>query len=178
MRNSLLVLFIFALIFSSCEQPKKFLSDHELLQEKEKVKSTIETFHKVSEEKDFSKMVNFLSDEVIFFGTDSTEVFKTFAEYKRAIDEQNRVYDKIEYSSLQDEAIFIDPDGQLATIFYGTYATTYKAGIKEIFYLRGARVLEKKEDKWLIKGGLTGIVRSQQPHTDVVTPVDTNMMGK
>lgn len=162
MKSALLFSLLMAVLFFGCEPKKQFLTQQEIVVEKEKIKNVIIAFNKASGEENFGKMVEYLSDEVTFFGTDSAEVMKTFAEYKKAIDQQWQVYDKIAYGNLIDETIFIDQQGTLATIFYGTTASVTQQGITNNFYLRGARVLEKKDDKWLIKGGLTGIVRTME----------------
>ncbi|HRP01846.1 MAG TPA: nuclear transport factor 2 family protein [Candidatus Kapabacteria bacterium] len=158
-----------AILISGCEPKNQFLSHQEIETEKENIKNVIISFNKASEEEDFSKMIEYLSDEVTFYGTDSAEVLKSFAEYKKAIDEQWQVYDKISYGNLEDVTIFIDQQGTLATIFYGTNAKVTKSGVTNDFYLRGARVLNKVANKWLIEGGLTGIVRTENPHNTAKT---------
>ena len=160
MKSTILFSLMLAFLFFGCEPKKQFLTQQELEVEKEKIKNVIIAFNKASEDEDFGKMVEYLSDEVTFFGTDSSEVMKTFAEYKKAIDQQWQVYDKITYGDLKDATIFIDQMGTLATIFYGTRANVTKDGITNDYYIRGARVLEKHDNKWLIQGGLTGIVRT------------------
>lgn len=160
MKSIILFSFLFVLMLYGCGQKAEFLTQQEIDVEKENVKKVIIDFNKANDERDFGKMIEYLSDEVIFFGTDSSEVFKTFAEYKKAIDQQWKEYEKIIYGDLQDFTIFIDPQGNLATIFYGTNATVTKQGQTSYLYLRVSRVLEKKDNKWLIKGGLTGIVRN------------------
>jgi len=162
MKSTVLFSLMLAFLFFGCEPKKEYLTQQQLDIEKDKIKNVIIAFNKASEDEDFGKMVEYLSDEVTFFGTDSSEVMKTFAEYKKAIDQQWQVYDKISYSDLKDVTIFIDQYGSLATIFYGANARVTKEGTTNDYYLRGARVLEKNEDKWLIKGGLTGIVRTYE----------------
>ena len=95
MKNLLLLSIIFIFFLSSCEQKKKYLTPQELEAEKEKIKLDIQNFNQASEDEDFGKMVEYLSDEVTFFGTDSSEIIKTFAEYKKAIDQQWQIYDRI-----------------------------------------------------------------------------------
>ncbi len=156
-KNLLLVLFLILMV--SCQPNKKVITDQEIEAEKVKIRKVIENFNIASETKDFGRMVEYLGDEVTFFGTDSAEIIKTFAEYKKAIDQQWQVYDKIKYGELHDVKIFINRETNLATIFYGTNAEVTRSGITKNYYIRGARVLEKKENRWLIVGGLTGIVR-------------------
>ena len=178
MKNFLLIVLLFGLILGSCEPKKKYLSPQELELEKDKIKTVIQAFNNASEEKNFGKMVEYLDDEVIFFGTDSSEVIKTFADYKKAIDKQWQVYDRINYSDLRDVSIFIDDQASLATIFYGTNSEIVSSGNKYNYYLRGARILKKKNDKWLIVGGLTGIVRSTADELKHLNPTDSTNVTK
>jgi ketosteroid isomerase-like protein len=178
MKNFLLIVFVISFILGSCEPKNKYLSQQELDLEKDKIKTVIQFFNNASEEKNFGKMVEYLDDNVIFFGTDSSEIIQTFADYKKAIDKQWQVYEKINYSELRDVSIFVDDAASIATIFYGTNADVTKSGITNSYYLRGARILKKKNDKWLIVGGLTGIVRSTHEEVNRQVPTDTTKAAK
>lgn len=158
--KKILLTIVTIILVVSCEPKKKVITDQDLELEKDKIIKVIENFNLASESKDFGRMVEFLGDEVTFFGTDSAEIIKTFAEYKKAIDQQWQVYEKIKYGDLHDVKVFINREANLATIFYGTNAEVTRSGDTKNYYIRGARVLEKKENRWLIVGGLTGIVRS------------------
>lgn len=161
MRISLPIILILTVSFVLACQPKpKFLTPLEIQNEKEKVQNVILEFHKAFEEKNFGKLVETLADEVIFFGTDSSEIMRSFADFKRAIDKQWQEYEMIDYGDLLDVSMQMDDNATLATIIYGTKATIKKDGKEYQFYLRIARILRKTNDRWLIVSGIAGIVRS------------------
>lgn len=154
------ILILIASFFVACQPKPKFLSPVEIQNEKDKVQNVIVDFHVALEEKNFGKLVETLADEVIFFGTDSSEIIKTFADFKMAIDKQWKDYDQIDYGELRDVSIQMDDNATLASIIYGTNAVITKKGVSVEYYLRIARILRKKSDRWLIVSGIVGIVRT------------------
>jgi ketosteroid isomerase-like protein len=151
-------------LFSSCGPKQEFLSPLEIENEKNNVKAVITDYHRAFEEKNFGKVVETLADEVIFFGTDSAEVLKTFADFKKAIEKQWQDYDKIYYGELRDVSIQMDDNATLASIIYGVNADFVIGDESFNYYLRIARILRKKNHKWLIVSGIVGIVREEDPH--------------
>lgn len=161
MRNFLPIILIVCTTFIwSCQPKPQYLSPLEIQKEKEKVQKVIVEFHRAFEEKNFGKLVETLADEVIFFGTDSSEIIKTFADFKMAIDKQWQEYDRIDYGDLRDVSIQMDDNATIASIIYGTNALISKGGVEVEYYLRIARILRKKNDRWLIVSGIAGIVRT------------------
>ncbi len=167
---------IFVLIFglAACAPEKDFLSPLELENEKTLIKDVMEDYNRASEEKSFGRIVETLADEVIFFGTDSSEVIKTFADFKKAIEKQWQEYDAVSYGELRDISIQMDDQATLATIIYGVNAVYTRNGVNQDYYLRIARILKKKNHKWLIVSGIVGIVRSDEALT-VIPPVGTEV---
>ncbi len=161
--KKLILLLAAIVLLVSCGSKKKYLSPLEIENEKKAVEQVLNEYNKAFEQKDFAKVVETLADEVIFFGTDSSEVIKTFADYKKAIEKQWRYYDKIQYGPLRDVSIQMDDNGTIASIIYGVNADYMRNGQNSNFYLRIARILKKKNDKWLIVSGIVGIVREDDP---------------
>lgn len=166
---------ILALILSliSCAPEKDFLSPLELENEKTMIKDVMEDYHRASEDKNFGKIVETLADEVIFFGTDSSDVIKTFADFKNAIEKQWQDYDAVSYGELRDVSIQMDDKASLATIIYGVNADYVRAGVTNNYYLRIARILKKKNHKWLIVSGIVGIVRPDEQVVSAPVEVET-----
>lgn len=166
MRSLILPIIALAVLLSTCAPEKDYLSPLEIENEKNLVKQVMEDYHRASEEKSFGKIVETLADEVIFFGTDSSEVIKTFADFKKAIEKQWQDYDAVKYGELRDVSIQMDDNATIASIIYGVNADFIRSGVTYNYYLRIARVLRKKGDKWLIVSGIVGIVRADEPYTD------------
>ncbi|MDT3739957.1 MAG: nuclear transport factor 2 family protein [Candidatus Kapabacteria bacterium] len=169
MKRLLLLLLTAQLIFSACGPKKEYLSPLEIENEKSNVKSVIADYNRAFEDKNFGKVVETLADEVIFFGTDSSEVIKTFADFKKAIEKQWQEYDKVTYGDLRDVSIQMDDNGTIASIIYGVHADYLQKDTSYHYYLRIARVLKKKNHKWLIVSGIVGIVRDDAPPRNIDT---------
>ena len=87
MKKYLLFLLIY-LLFIGCKPEQKFLTPEQINEEKQQVMDVIKRYNTASEEKNFSAMVETLADEVIFFGTDSSEIIRTFADFKKTMKKQ------------------------------------------------------------------------------------------
>lgn len=162
MKNVLLPFILLGFLWSCSEREPKFLSAEQIKEEKQKIIQVNEAYNKASEKEDFAAMVKTLSDEVNFFGTDSAEVIKSFAEFKEKMIKQWETYDTIRYGAMTDVSIKMDKHGTLASIIFGVPLTVVLNGVENTYYLRVARTLEKKIDKWLISQGIVGIARTPE----------------
>lgn len=162
MKKLLLLIFALMLTLFSCKPERVMLTQAEIDAEKEAIKQTLIAYNEANSEKNFGKMVETLADEVTFFGTDSSEIITSFADYKVAIDKQWEEYESIKYGEISDFTVFMDDNATLASVIYGQNSTVVKDGAERTYYLRIARTLVKKEDKWVIRSGIVGIVRTAQ----------------
>ncbi len=154
------LILIAGILLSSCEPQKEILTAEKRKDEESKVITTINNYNKSNQEKNWYSLVETLADEVVFFGTDSAEVITSFADYKKAIEKQWQEYEKMNYGELQDISIQMDNEATLATIIYGQNVEVIKGSIVKNYYMRGARILKKEKNKWVIVSGIVGIVRS------------------
>lgn len=160
MKRSLLpLILIIPFLFAGCYPEKKELTQDEINKEKEAIEQVIRDYQQAQEEKNFSKMVPSLAGEVVFFGTDSSEVFKTFAEYKQAMNKQWERYDNTDYGEISEVSIQMDKNATFASIIYGVPCDIYKDGESQHLYLRIMRTLKKENEKWVIVGGIVSAVR-------------------
>lgn len=168
------ILFLMVIILvSSCEPPKEILTTEKRKDEEQKIITTIENYNKANENRDWYALVETLADEVVFFGTDSAEVITSFAEYKKAIEKQWQEYEKMGYSSLSDVSVQMDNEATFASIIFGHKVDLTKGGITKSYYMRGARILKKEKNKWVIVSGIVGIVRSEGDVNKEFEPVQT-----
>lgn len=173
MKNLMYILFAIALLLPACQPKEAIPTADEIEQEKAKIKDVIMKYNKANEEKNFKDIMSVLSDDVIFFGTDSSEIITNIGEFKNSIDRQWLEYESIKYGDLRDVSIQIDPRASVATIIFGVHADLTKHGVSNSLYLRVARILKKKNDKWLIVSGIVGIVRSDLDAANAIMPTDT-----
>lgn len=161
MRRFLLPFYLISsfLFISCCPEPKE-LTEDEIKFEKDAVINVIKAYNRASEEKNFSKMVPTLAGEVIFFGTDSSEVIKTFADFKKQMMTQWNQYDNMSYGELIDVSIQMDKNASFASIIFGVHVVITKGEKTQHLYLRNARTLKKEKEQWVIVSGIVGAARS------------------
>lgn len=162
MKKVILTFTALCLMWSCSDREPKFLSAEQIKQEKQDIIAVNEAYNNASEREDFAAIVETLSDEVNFFGTDSAEVIKSFSDFKEKMITQWETYDSIEYGDMQDVSIKMDPNGNLASIIFGVPLTVSRNEVVNSYYLRVSRTLEKKGENWLISQGIVGIARTPQ----------------
>ncbi len=170
-----LSILLFALA-SCCPEPKDMTKD-QIDAEKEAIIKVVKDYNKASEEKNFSAMVDILASEVIFFGTDSSEIIRSFGEFKRQMLEQWERYDKMDYGDLVDVSIQMDKKATFASIIYGSSCKITKDNTEKLIFLRTQRTLVKEKDKWVIISGIVGAVQTGDLLTDLLdnngNPIDS-----
>lgn len=180
MRSSFITLILVAgILLSSCEKQSDILTAEKRKDEESKVVTTINNYNKANQEKNWYALVETLADEVVFFGTDSAEVITSFADYKKAIEKQWQEYEKTNYGELQDISIQMDNEATLATIIYGQNVELGKGNASNNYYMRGARILKKEKNKWVIVSGIVGIVRSAyELENEFLIKTDSTVIAK
>ncbi|HOV92495.1 MAG TPA: nuclear transport factor 2 family protein [Candidatus Kapabacteria bacterium] len=176
MKQIILLAFICALLIPvliGCQSEPKALTVDEINKEKQAIVQVIENYNRASERKNFAELVNTLADSVTFFGTDEGEVITTFADFKKAIEDQWNEYDYTKYSPLTDVYIVMDKNATLASILFGVSFEASKGGVSENLFIRGARTLKKQDGKWVIVSGLLSVPRPKV----VTTPIDTTKVN-
>lgn len=163
------LLIILTIIAASCCPEKKELTSDQIDSEKQAVINVIKAYNQAAEDKNFSAMVETLAGEVIFFGTDSSEIIKTFADYKKQMLRQWEYYEAMKYGELYDSYIQMDDQANFASIIFGVPVTLTRNGITEKHFLRVSRTLKKEKGKWVIVSGIVGIARSGEEIIDSVS---------
>jgi hypothetical protein len=157
-----LLLFFILLIFPACSPQEKELTAEEIAKEKQAIINVMKEYNKATEEKSWSKLVPTLASEVIFFGTDSNEVIKTFDEYKEKIMNQWNLFDKQKYGDMTDISIMMDKNATFASIIYGVPFDVTVVIKSAHLYLRMQRTLKKENDKWVIISGIVGATNPKE----------------
>ncbi len=157
------------LLFIGCKAEQKFLTQKQIKKEKQQVMDVIERYNTASEEKNFSAMVETLADEVIFFGTDSSEIIRTFADFKKTMKKQWEQFEKIHFGELSDVSIQMDDNATFASIIFGVPCQLTFNGETKRYFLRGSRTLKKENDKWVIVSGILSVVSSNVESPPPVT---------
>lgn len=165
-----LLLFILPMIMLiACGPASDDLTPEEIAREKEAVVQVIKTYNEAMQKKNFAGIVPTLSEDVIFYGTDSSEIIKSLSEYKQKLTQQFNSYDQMIYGDMVNVEIFMDKRGTLASIIYGIPTTLNKGGQSERLFLRTSRTLKKEQGNWHIISGVVGIVGTSSKST-IPTP--------
>jgi len=162
MKRFLLLWLILSTMIISCEKEPKFMSPSQIEEEEKLIIQVNEKYHQASEQKNFGMMIETLADEVTFFGTDSSEIITSFAQFQQAMNRQWEEYDQTVYGEMVNIHIKMDPRGKLASIMFGVPLKVTRQGITNEYYVRVARTLEKEGANWKIVSGIVGIVRDAE----------------
>ena len=170
MQKFLLLFIISLFLIVSCgpNKPQGLTSDV-IEKEKQEVLDVIKNYNQAYANKDFAGLVDYMSQDVIFFGTDSSEVITSLAEYKNAMQKQWELYDTMKYGDMVDEFVQMDRNATLASVIYGSSLELITTDGEDIrYFVRVSRTLKKENNQWLIVTGLVGIATTQQSADDLL----------
>ncbi len=171
MKKFILLFFMSIFIFTACGPNKNDeLTTEQIAKEKERVKVIMQEYNKAMESESFASIIETLSEGVVFFGSDSSEIIRSLSEFKNMIQKQWATYD-ISYGDMVDIWIDMDSKGTIASIIYGLPATVKMNGQNYNFFFRIARTLKKQDNRWLISSGIVGI--TQDMPNVLPVPADT-----
>lgn len=156
-----LLLLLSSLIVISCSNngPEQLTGD-KLAAEKNKVLDAIKDYNSAYQNESFTEIIKTLSEDVVFFGTDSSEVIRSLSEFKTMIQEQWNHYD-IKYGNIVDPSVIMDDYGTIASVVFGIPGIVKKDnGPEQHIFFRIARTLVKQDKKWVIASGVIGITQT------------------
>lgn len=173
MHKYLLLLIISLLFFSACGPDKpQGLTQDVIMKEKQEVLDVIKKYNTAYANKDFAGLVDYMSQEVIFFGTDSAEVITSLAEYKDAMEKQWKLYDSMKYGEMVDVFVEMDRNATLASVIYGAPLELTIEDKTIRYFVRVHRTLKKENNQWLIVTGLVGIATTGQSTGDLLQMIE------
>lgn len=178
MKKLFLLFSITLLSLTACMKNRtEDLNIEQVAKEKAKVLEVIKYYNTASNDKSFSRLIETLSEDVVFFGSDSSEVIHSLNDFKGMIQSQWEHFD-IQYGEMVDTWIEIDPSGTLASVIYGLPGTiNMKNGEKQHVFFRISRTLGKRDGKWLIISGIVSIT-SDTPTPEPAPVADSTATKK
>ncbi len=173
MQKYLLLLVFSVFLFTSCgpRQPQGLTFDV-LMKEEEEVLEVLRKYNNAYANKDFAGLVDFMSQDVRFFGTDSAEVITSIAEYKEAMEKQWELYDTMKYGEMVDIFVEMDRNATVASVIYGAPLELTIDDKKIRYFMRLHRTLRKENNRWLIVTGLAGIASTDQSTGDLLNLIE------
>ncbi len=117
------------------------------LKEEQAVWDVIEKYNNAYANKDFAGLVDYMSQDVVFFGTDSAEVIKSLAEYKEAMEKQWEQYDSMVFGKIEESEKFLqmDRNATLASVLFGAPLFLTVDGVENRVFVRVHRTLKKEK---------------------------------
>ncbi|MFA6570603.1 MAG: nuclear transport factor 2 family protein [Bacteroidota bacterium] len=155
--KKLLLSFLCLTLITACAPKEKELSADDISREQQAIINVMKKYLKSVEDKNFSQLVETLASEVVFYGTDSSEVLKTFPEFKKAMLKQWSLFDRQKYGEMSEVSIQMDKNATFASIIFGISFDVTIGDKTARLYLRMARILKKEDNKgWVIVSGIVG----------------------
>ena len=172
MKRFLLFIIPLLTILSCMQKQEQEPIDYD--QEKKDVLSVIEAYHHAAEDESFMKIEETLADEVIFFGTDSSEVIKSRNDFKTTMQEQWKSY-QVNYGPVVDQIIEMDNKAKIATVLYGISMEVFINDTTSFkLFTRNAKVLKKENKQWKISHGVVGLAGFDEQYIEFIKkPADT-----
>lgn len=161
MKKLILIACVSLLVLAGCMgNGTKPLTVEQTAKEKARVMEVIKQYNDASNKKSFSSIIETLDENVVFFGSDSTEIIHSLNDFKKMIQNQWNQLD-IQSGDMVDTWIQMDPTGTLASVIYGQPSViTLPDGRKQRVFFRIARTLKKQDNQWLIVSGIVSMTAS------------------
>ena len=106
-------------IVTACTPKERELTTEDITREHQAIMNVMKKNIKATEDKNFSELVETLAKEVVFFGTDSSEVITTFPDFKKKMLNQWSLFDKQKYGEMSDVSIQMDNNATFASMIFG-----------------------------------------------------------
>jgi ketosteroid isomerase-like protein len=170
--KKLLYLFALTLFFTSCNQDE--MSSKQLASEKNAIEDQIQKLLSGYSAKDIEavKSVFSASDELIVFGTDAREVFRSLSDWEEQLNNDFQLFESAKFGALQNLSIQISKSGDLAVAFFEAPAEMIFEGQTYPSFFRSARTFKKENDSWLIVQSLSATASEGQSSAELVKQME------
>ncbi len=171
--KKIILLFVLGLILNACMNDNvQDLTKEQKEKAQAEIIDLMKQYNTAFQNKDFPGLVHTLHNDVVFFGSDSTEAIKSLTEFKEVVLKQWKFYDKMSYGEINNPTIYLDPLGTFASIIYGLPCYYREVGKSDdgYFFLRVARTLKKEKSGWKIISGIVSVTSTGKIHQDTSSP--------
>jgi hypothetical protein len=168
MYRLLLVLLVIVAFISGCSLKKIDQVDN--AKEKQAVQTVISNLWKAYELKDTAVMEKMFttSTNLMWFGTDSAEVIRTFAQWKTQMKNDWELIDTIKMGELRNLSILVDSTGELASAVYEIPTNMTIGGKPSHLILRSSSMLKKENGEWRFVQGMVAFASVGQSSAELV----------
>jgi ketosteroid isomerase-like protein len=156
------------LILTCCNQDE--MSSEQLASEKNAIEGQIQKLLSGYSAKDVEAVISVFSksDELIVFGTDAKEIFRSLSEFEDQLNNDFQLFESVKFGVVQNLSIQISKSGDLAVaVFEAPAEMVFDGQINKSFF-RSARTWKKENDSWLIVQSLSATASEGRSSAELI----------
>lgn len=142
----------------------------DIAKEKGAVEAAITAFARGYESKDIAAVQKLFSnsDDLMWFGTDSAEVIRGWAEWERQMNNDWQVFKTVKMGAPRNLSILVDNDAQMASTIFELPTDVTMAGMSPHLTLRFGATLRKENGEWKFLQGVVSVASVGQSSVEIV----------
>lgn len=161
-------LFVVTLVLICCNHYE--MSPEQLISEKSAIEDQLQKLFSGYSERNAEAVISVFSgsDDLIVFGTDAKEVFRSLSAFEMQLKNDFQLFESVKFGELQNLSIQVSNSGDLAV-------AVFEAPIEMIFdgqtyqsFFRSTRTFIKENDTWLIVQSLSSTASEGQSSAELV----------
>lgn len=170
--KKLIYLAVITLFISSCNRYE--LNPEQLVVEKHSIENQIQKILSGYSEKDYEAVLGVFSesDELIVFGTDVNEIFRSKSEFKEQLKNDFQLFESVKFGELQNLSIRISKSGDLAVAVFEAPAEMEFDGLIFHTFFRSARTFIKENGSWLLVQSLSATPSEGESSAELVEEME------
>ena len=176
--SRLAAFFIVLALLSGCS-PQKPAPD--IAREKTAIEAAITGFENAYQTKDGGAMKKLFSqsDDIAWFGTDSAEVIKGWAQWEKQMNDDWQVFESIRMGTPRNLSILVDNDAQMASAIFESPVDVTMAGQSPHMLFRFGSTLRKENGEWRFVQGTVAVASVGQSSAEMAAKMkDSQGMKK
>jgi ketosteroid isomerase-like protein len=140
------------------------------------VKKVIADFQSAYMAKDWSRMEGLFSGDLKFFGTDSAEVIRSVADFRKQMTDDWQVIDSPKLEGTRNLSIILDRDHEVASAIYETPFSGKAGGEMMSGTMRFAQTFRKENGNWKLVHGLVSMATVGQSSAAMIEQMKKGKM--
>jgi ketosteroid isomerase-like protein len=155
--KQLIELLIIVFLLTGCNNPS--LTADQKNNEKEKIKTRIESYISAYEKKDMKGVISMLSSSssFLFYGSDVAEKNYNLSDFQVQLEQDWNLFDSIDFGELRNFSIIISDNGDLAVAIYEAPVTLNIRNAVSKITLRMTNTFTKENSVWQLVQGMASI---------------------
>jgi hypothetical protein len=157
--------------------PKK-MSPADIATEKKAIESLVSNFWKMYEEKNLLSNPLSSAGDILIFGTDSAEVFRTVPQWETEIKNDWELFQTLNVGDLRNVSTLVANDGELGSIVCELPADMTVGGQVTHSLFRFAAAVRKEKGEWRFVHGMIAVATVGQSSAELVAKMKATPVKK